>query len=858
MTLHSVKFYLLQLAMLLILSACSAGVDEESGNNDSVSGTNAQLSVSISNSLGEETNSITEGNSAVITVTLTDSTNLAITNHKIEFSSLVGNLSATSRLTDDNGQAQVTFSSIGITPSVVSVSVSTEYNEESLSLAAEFEILETVTEDFGESTLALSLKKDGEITNGISIDESAQLSVSLLSGNGDPISGTVVTFTAELGTLNASSALTNANGIAEVSLTGVEGQLGAALATATVNLGDVTLAKSLAYEVVEKGPINENILLGRLTDEQFFSGEIHTDIIALDGSSTINAGASLGLTVTLVDEEGARYTTPTTVTFTSSCVDNNDATLDLEVTTINGEATSTYQDIRCASALGNEDIVIATVKVNSADITASHIINIEPEVIGSIEFVSSSPESIVLKGTGGQGKQETATLTFLVKGELGNPIAQQEVTFALNTDAGGLKLASESGVTNSDGLVSAKVISGTVPTTVRVTAKVAAENNTIISTQSDLLSVNTGLPDQNSITISAEVLNPEAFDYIGEQVKISAYLADSFNNPVPDGTTVNFTTEGGAIEPSCNTTSGTCNVLWTSQEPFTEDHRVTILATAIGHETFIDANGNNFFDEPDIFNLDTDADGKFDAISDGHTGVINSSITNIEQVQNGFSRAGTFSTGFLDMKEAWRDDNENGLHDNNELFIDADGNGEFNDEDALFNGPQCEGSLCSNDSEFITVRKALVLITSSSFAHIRITENGYGDGDNSDGDEGDGTLLSSNYSTETESSLSIAAGTNADVFFAISDTKLQSLPKDTRISISWTLGDNTASYEYIVNNSNCSAGIKIKAVRSDYCGSNMNITISNPAVNTEPGTLTVSVVTPNSNNTSSSVTILVP
>jgi len=44
-------------------------------------------------------------------------------------------------------------------------------------------------------------------------------------------------------------------------------------------------------------------------------------------------------------------------------------------------------------------------------------------------------------------------------------------------------------------------------------------------------------------------------------------LADAFNNPVPDNSTVQFRTEFGAIESSCNTTAGACSVVFTSQEP---------------------------------------------------------------------------------------------------------------------------------------------------------------------------------------------------------------------------------------------------------------------------------------------------
>ena len=69
------------------------------------------------------------------------------------------------------------------------------------------------------------------------------------------------------------------------------------------------------------------------------------------------------------------------------------------------------------------------------------------------------------------------------------------------------------------------------------------------------------------MSISATVLNIEGEGFDGETTLINIRLADAFNNPVPDGTTVQFRTEYGAIESSCNTIDGLCSVTLTSQEP---------------------------------------------------------------------------------------------------------------------------------------------------------------------------------------------------------------------------------------------------------------------------------------------------
>ena len=275
--------------------------------------------------------------------------------------------------------------------------------------------------------------------------------------------------------------------------------------------------------------------------------------------------------------------------------------------------------------------------VNNATLSVSQTISIQAESIGSLAFVSAEPSSLVLRGTGGQNSSSVSTLVFQVNGALGNPLAQQEVAFSSNTETGGLTLSSSTGLTNSQGQVSTRVTAGDVPTSVRVTAEVETESGETIVTQSDLLTVNTGLPDQNSFTLTADNLNPEAFNINEQEVNLVVRLADTFNNPVPDGTAVSFTAEGGSIDGSCTTVSGACGVTWVSANPTVPDHRITILATAIGHETLFDSNGNNIYDDADGGAIDDDTD-------------------------SGFGNSLYGQTGFVDISEAWRDDDLSLIH----------------------------------------------------------------------------------------------------------------------------------------------------------------------------------------------------
>ncbi|WP_440874576.1 Ig-like protein, group 1 [Thalassotalea sp. PLHSN55] len=513
---------------------------------------------------------------------------------------------------------------------------------------------------------------------------------------------------------------------------------------------------------------DETVRLGYFDDSNsFVEGKIKLSL----ADNTVSAGGTIGLSVTLVDSSNAIVTTPVTVTFSSSCATNGNATLDESVITSNGSASSTFADISCAGTSGNEDVVSASISVNELTISASETITITGERLGSIEFISAEPSNIVLKGSGGVNQQESSTITFLVKSALGNALAQQEVEFTLDSVAGGVSLSKTSGVTNNDGFISTQVASGTVPTTVRVTATASLTvdgETTSIQSQSDLLSINTGLPHQASMSIAADNFNLEAGDYNGETAAITVQLADNFNNPVADGTTVNFTTEGGSIEPSCTTVAGACSVTWTSGDPKPVDHRVTILATAIGHESFVDTNGNNVFDN---------ADG--------------SAIADVAFVSSGFGTIADASSGFNDMSEAWRDDNANGSYEVGEVFIDINGNETFDDANGLFNGPQCQGDLCAAaDSRSINIRRAIELVMSGSEAVFSLTN-------------GDGSIV---FQSAFESSdvADITELASQAFLLHFTDSAGQKLPAGTTVEVSFSAGTVSGVTNYTVSNTNSS------------------------------------------------------
>ena len=295
------------------------------------------------------------------------------------------------------------------------------------------------------------------------------------------------------------------------------------------------------------------ITIGNSNDGIFTAGEIGSSV---DG--TLSAGGSTELTVNFVNDANEPVISSIDVEFNSECVADGTATLSASTaTTINGQVSVDYTAEGCVGT----DTITATAVVSDLTYQATLDLNVESEDVGSIAFVSASPEVIAIAGTGGT---ESSDVTFLVRGVSSSPLINQEVEFTLVTETGGLSLVNTSAISDSNGLVVTTVLAGTISTPVRVNATVV---DTGISTSSSGLSVGTGFPDQNSMTLALDIFNPAGWEYAGVEVTATVYMADIFNNPVPDDTAVSFRAEGGAIEPSCLTVDGTCSVVWRSQNP---------------------------------------------------------------------------------------------------------------------------------------------------------------------------------------------------------------------------------------------------------------------------------------------------
>lgn len=477
------------------------------------------------------------------------------------------------------------------------------------------------------------LDSAGAVTSGVVVGQPVRAQA-VLSRNGQVVEGEIVQFSieqsVELVKLDpvSGSQLTDAQGAASVTVSSLGASTGAGRIAAKATVGGAAVTGAANF---------------------FASGSVGSQpatlalAVPVIGSPSVSAYGTTGVQVQVL-QGGQPYTSPVTVTFTSSCAAGKASITSSAITQPTGIAVGTFVDNGCAQ---NADSTV-TITVSIGTDTKSANVTVRAPTAGSLRFVSASPsdKSITLRGQGGNGRQEDANLTFQLVDLAGNGVGNADVCFDATTYVGELnldgfmptKLPAQPGSatlcgtdllsvvryvkrTGADGMVSIRINSGTVPTPVRVRARALYPATVAVplETYSDTLSISTGLPLQRSFSLSVDKANIDGGNFDGEVAKLTIRLADQFSNPVPDGTVVNFIASGAAVctadNGSCKTTNGACSCDLISQARRPLDNRVIVTAYAVGLEDFDDNNGNNFYDGGDSF-ADL-ADAFIDANKDG-------------------------------------------------------------------------------------------------------------------------------------------------------------------------------------------------------------------------------------------------
>ncbi len=346
--------------------------------------------------------------------------------------------------------------------------------------------------------------------------------------------------------------------------------------------------------------------------------------------SSISSGANSALSLT-VKSNGVTPTSSVSVSLSATC-----GQVSPSVATTNGSGviSATYSSVKSDGTLcSGSDTVAAT----ATGATASTSITVAAPTTGSISFVSASPAQIFLSNSGAAA---TTTLSFKSLLSTGAVAPSTSVQFTLTGNPGGVTFGTSGNTaaytvtSDSSGVATVLVYAGNVPGAVTITAVWTI--NSAVTTTSNGLTVASGPPQEKTITLTASKTNMDAWQYDGDTTTITARVADQNGNPVPDGTVINFVSSGGQINRSCSTSTANsgglnasgfsqCQVTLMGQNPRPTNGRVAVLAYLEGVKNYTDVNG----------------DGAYTAGTDT----------------------------LIDLGDAYRDDNENGVYDAGEFVI---------------------------------------------------------------------------------------------------------------------------------------------------------------------------------------------
>lgn len=592
-----------------------------------------------------------------------------------------------------------------------------------------------------------------------------------------PVAGLVVLATADFAVISPTNgqALTNADGIAELTIR-AGASLGADTITVTAESPGGTVTATIGVEIS-----GAELTLGYFEGTSFVAGEIglSSDSLAFRGSAVAR--------LAVVDEAGTPSSAVQLIRLSSACSlsglasfraigDTGTGTNTLTIETLDGLANAEYLAGSCESG---DDL---TATLIDGDSTATASVTIAGRDANFIGYVSTQPTEggdtagrtiIALKGTGGPGRPEVASVTFEVleeavileagdpaPGEPGyldldkrKPLPGVAVNFSLTNTLGGISLLNVSGVTNSQGLVVVEVSAGNVATSTVATASFDTSANQQQAASSNQIVISTGLAQQNGISVSASQFHvPGARDIDGVESTITVRLVDRFGNPVADGTSVVFTTEYGAIDTSCLTGVsngtradaatpglGTCSVLWTSQAPRFPVFNQDLI------QTTVDGNSYNCPSHTGSFGPCPDDLGAIRGLRSTVTITVVGEEFFVDGNGNGLYDEGE---PFENLPEAFTDYNEDGVYTpfagpacpapsseenciaagSSEEFIDFNGDGMYSENvdpntgEGVYNGTLCppagDGVFCSRD--LLNVRANIVLTLSASAQNLQV------------------------------------------------------------------------------------------------------------------------------------------
>ncbi|NDP39083.1 MAG: hypothetical protein GZ093_10110 [Rhodoferax sp.] len=460
------------------------------------------------------------------------------------------------------------------------------------------------------TVVASVVDASGASVTGISLATGFLARATVKDANGAAVIGKLVTFEisgASIAVLSPTTALTTAPlGIAEVAIAPASvSSIGAATLSASADFSGVSVPGTIDFAVQ--------------------SSSLALSAVTVTSASLPSAG-NTPVQVTALISGAPAVGVPVNVSFNASCgkINGQDTTSGGVSVTTNGSgvASAVYDAVAADGSLCSGSVTLTGSSAGA--VSQSKTISVAVPTASAVVFMSATPAQIFVAGS---GALDQAIVKFRVLSSGGSALPSVPVKLSIVTNPGGVGLGS-AGVTAPvtvttlvNGEASVSVFSGTIPGPVKVRAELASDP--LVFSESQNLTVASGPPSQRFMSLSVETFNIEGWSIDGASTQLTVRIADRQGNAVDDGTVINFTAEGGQVARSCATVRvngvSQCSVTFISQNPRPAGGRASVLAYIAGTKDYVDINGNNTFDAGDTL---------------------------------------------LNIGDAYRDDNENGIYEN--------------------------------------------------------------------------------------------------------------------------------------------------------------------------------------------------
>ncbi|GBD93813.1 bacterial Ig-like domain [bacterium BMS3Abin05] len=325
---------------------------------------------------------------------------------------------------------------------------------------------------------------------------------------------------------------------------------------------------------------------------RYVVGSVSTVEVRADSASIPADGiTATAVRASVYDKAGNPAPDGTTVYFSASLGDITEKGL-----TQNGVAEVQFSSVVTGAAV---------IQARVGSVTGETTVQLRPGPPTSI-LLMFDPSSVGIKDS---GRNQTTRIQAIVKDSRNNPAGDgTHVTFSIESGpGGGERLSSTEPVPTVNGMAGVSFLSGIRSGTARIRAEITDASGRSVSPPvraiSTELIIYAGPPfienvndrGTSHLSVGIEPINIYGWHVVNNLVKVVAVVGDKYNNPVPEGTAVYFTTTGGIISTYAGYTNseGVATVTLHTGQPYPTITRFynTFPDPNAGHPDFSGSDG---------------------------------------------------------------------------------------------------------------------------------------------------------------------------------------------------------------------------------------------------------------------------